>query len=156
MDKWTKREMLAMEIGGNLNARDYLKKIGKESFEGYKADFARKYVAQLEKKVQAGLQRGGGQDSPTIEEKRVEVQPKKEEPEAKKTTDEEPKKEQDMATTPIDKSQMKSKKFAVTFTPKYTTVSQDRSKSEEQEKVNRRKARRRYRFQPYDSRRHHL
>lgn len=125
MDRWTKREMLAMELGGNQNARDYLKKLGKESFEGYKADFGRKYVSQLEKKVQTALQRDGGQEVAPIEVRKVEVVQKQEEPIEKKTAVEEPKKEEDMATTTIDKSQLKSKKFAVTFTPKYTPMSKN-------------------------------
>lgn len=40
-----------MEMGGNANAKNYLKNLGKETFEGYKNDFSKKYGTALTKKV---------------------------------------------------------------------------------------------------------
>jgi ADP-ribosylation factor GTPase-activating protein 2/3 len=128
MDKWTRREMLSMELGGNVNAREYLKKLGKESFEGYKVEFARKYVSLLAKKVEAKLEDEG--ESPhahTSEEKKTTGEIKKED--AIKTTPvTEDKKEEEMATTPIDKNNLKSKKFAVTFNSKGGNAQKNKKK----------------------------
>lgn len=118
MDKWTKREMLTMELGGNQNAREYLKKMGKESFEGYKGDLARKYVAQLSKKVEAALENQSADEEPENSTPKEQPVLKKEDVLPKKSVPEDIKKEEDTPTNTIDKSQMKSKKFAVTFTPK--------------------------------------
>jgi hypothetical protein len=118
MDKWTRREMLTMELGGNVNAREYLKKLGKESFEGYKTEFSRKYVALLTKKVEAKLEEEGEtSDVNPIEEKKIVREEKKEEvPKTKPIVEE--KKEEDLEIAPIDKSNLKSKKFAVVFSSK--------------------------------------
>jgi hypothetical protein len=141
MDKWTRREMLTMELGGNVNAREYLKKAGKESFEGYKPDFARKYVALLAKKVDAKLEEEGETvEARPIEEKKPIIEEKKEDVSKTKPVVEE-KKEEDLVTAPIDKSNLKSKKFAVTFNSKYLHLTQGRQFTKEQEKVSRRKNR---------------
>lgn len=115
-----------MELGGNVNAREYLKKMGKESFEGYKPEFARKYVALLTKKIDAKLEEEGGAfEASPIEEKKAITEVKKEEAVKPKPVLEE-KKEEDLETTPIDKSNLKSKKFTVSFASKYTLFSQGR------------------------------
>lgn len=153
MDKWTRREMLAMELGGNVNAREYLKKLGKESFEGYKPDFARKYVALLAKKIDAKLEEEGETvgSSPVVEKKPVAAERKEEAVKPQPVVEE--KKEEDLATTPIDKNNLRSKKFAVTFTSKYRLVTQGRQCAESQEEAGRREDRRRHRLQQDESRR---
>jgi hypothetical protein len=51
LDRWKRSEILMMELGGNAHAKNYLKSLGKETFEGYKNDFSKKYGTALTKKV---------------------------------------------------------------------------------------------------------
>ena len=129
LDGLTRRELVSIEVGGNLNAREYLKKLGKESFEGYRGDFARKYVDTLTKKVNEKMKdfitgsTGGPQVIPKKQEVIIEEvvieKPATETPELKETKSN---------TLKADEGALKSKKLAVTFQPKGSNTLKNKTK----------------------------
>ena len=129
LDAWTRRELITMEVGGNVAANSYLKKTGKETFEGYKTDFAKKYSTQLAKKVDEKMEEYSGDQILQIEARPAEKKPTKsslyvvEEPQPIiENTDvskpEKEKNEEELQTMTLDSNNLKSKKFAVTFNSK--------------------------------------
>lgn len=129
LDGLTRRELVSIEVGGNLNAREYLKKLSKESFEGYRGEFARKYVDILTKKVNEKMKEysvgpaGGVQVIPKKQEVKLEEvmveKPAPETPELKESK-----------SNPIkaDEGALKSKKLAVTFQPKGSNTLKNKTK----------------------------
>jgi hypothetical protein len=136
LDSWTLRQLYIMELGGNPNATAYLKKLGKENFEGYKGEFAKKYVAQLQKRVdekmaeiaaenpqKSSAQGAVKQAAPVAIQKVAGLSTsattdatQNDNPQA--SPDSKQKDEKDLETMVIDKGNLKSKKFAVTFNSK--------------------------------------
>ena len=144
-----------MEVGGNSNATAYLKKLGKESFEGYKNDFSKKYDLLLSKKVAEKLR---DEPAPLVEEEPEHPAPKKptEKPQPAASLQESMPEEEAPEPKPAEQGGFKAKKFAVTFNPKYAALTQSRRRPKEQEEADGRENRRGHRLQQaLPGRQHH-
>lgn len=129
MDGLTRRQLVTIELGGNLNAREYLKKLGKESFEGYRGDFARKYVDVLTKKVNEKMKEFATGSSGAPAEVVKKQEPKIEEVVVEKPAPESPElKETKSNPAKPDEGALKSKKLAVTFQPKGSNALKNKNK----------------------------
>ncbi len=109
-----------MELGGNANASAYLKKLGREGFEGYKNDFSKKYELQLGKKVADRLREEASAGPADLDpEPPVSVSRKaQEKPVEPAEAEETQQAEEASGQKPAEQGGFKAKKFAVAFTPK--------------------------------------